>query len=330
MIVAFAVEPAVFQPGEVDRGQWVAAHRRLLALWRRFGVFVHPGRTIADDPLLKALSELRDQEVRKLWAEALKTAWHRTAPEVDEVTKATRPERLHRLRDALDLVCFVREHARRLGLPEDRPSLRLAADAPEVCRFDCVDQAEAFRRAAELADLPVPAGTPVDDVWEERLAPLVAASETVTVIDRYCLKAIGGDVRSMAGTGFGYLLRGIGRDTRPHSIEVFAATPRDRSPGDVRDALRRTLPRLLDGFGGVRAVNLFLHPDESRFGRIVHGRFLVFGPRAVFLDIGLEVLEGQTVRRTCEFKLEETGRTGAKDLPRLRQKCQRMSVFECS
>jgi len=56
----------------------------------------------------------------------------------------------------------------------------------------------------------------------------------------------------------------------------------------------------------------------------------VFGPRAVFLDTGLEILKGQTVRRTCEFKLAETGRSGAKDVPALRQQCQRTSVFERS
>ncbi|MCA9520319.1 MAG: hypothetical protein KC609_05080 [Myxococcales bacterium] len=298
ILVSFSVDADALRASELPLPLRIATHRRLLDCWQRYGVLVLFGPSLEESAVFSALTDL-PQALRKRWQELLKRGRRRVAsPRNGDPSRVESLAELAPLARGVELFCFDEVRAHVLGVPEDAFSIALDDGAVEICRFDCADQAEAFRRAERLGEREIEAQSLVANVWSERFAPLLEHSRTLTVVDRYALKGLVD--RPDGQSGLRRLLTEIDAGDRARQLTLFSASQVDYSHSALLGAIDDRVKACRRG--GLREVKLYLSDDRS-FGRIAHYRYLRFDQTLCQLDVGLDVLAGREVYRTCTFRL---------------------------
>lgn len=298
ILVSFTIDADALRSGELPLPLRIAAHGRLLDRWQHLGVLVLFGSRLEETRFFSALGEL-PQALRKRWQEALKHGRRRLSSATGiEPSQIDCVEQLGPLARSAELFCFDEVRAHVLGVPEDAFSLALDGGGGEIVRFDCADQADSFRRAAELAEAEIEAGSQVTTVWNERLGPLLEHARTLTVVDRYALKAL--IDRPDGQSGLRRLLTEIDAGDRARQLTLFSASQVEYGHTTLLAALDDRVKACRRG--GLRELKLYLCDDRS-FGRIAHYRYLRFDQALCQLDVGLDVLAGKEVYRTCTFRL---------------------------
>lgn len=191
----------------------------------------------------------------------------------------------------VDLVLLEREHAELLGVPPDEFSVQAPGGTPELGRLSTATRTKSLGRARELLDAPIRAGENREDIWRDRLAPLVAVSKAVVIYDRYAgahaARRFVHNLRSR--DGLTWLLSRIamypGRRVRLITAIMEEDGGRPMGPQVIADGLQQL--RWALGEADIQ-LDVILVPDGAkRFG---HDRHIRFGERvALALGPGLQV-----------------------------------------
>lgn len=317
MIVRFAIDTDALGMDDTSAPVRRACHERVIKLWTDLGVLVYAGGSkLRDSDLVTAIREL-PQDVRKRWQAALKSnratpgppSWQGLAlveetADLDGLQQLLQVAYLHEVRGGL------------LGIADGDAAKMVGAI--EIVRFDCADQSETFRKAADLCQSHIAEGEAVSDVWRTRFQALAQHTRNITVVDRYAVKQVADRVwatgPACGHSGLRRLLTELdGVHVGSRGVTCFSAWDGDRDHirrcvGDVAGLMRR---------GGLRELRLFMATDRD-FGAIAHDRFIRFDNSVCEVGTGLDVLDGQSVRRTSTFTMKRAGSASREIEKRLR------------
>jgi len=308
MIVRFGLDwDAMAAPGQRTH-QMDATCRRIVDFWTTFGVLVVCGGDQGKRDFLASIDEL-PQSTRKLWKSALKRLHRRIVFSAQlAVAELLDPADLRHLVGEVDLVGAEDDRCSILGLMESDLCILFPHYEIEVARLHCIDQADCIARARRLACADIARDAPAEEVWNQRIAPLLPWSRHFVVVDRYC----GVDVLRRApstDSGLEFVLRRVWNANIP--VIVYMANPRHQPEVDFpatlasfSDAVATMVDRL-NAQCGLRADALEIHrvPD-AEFGALSHDRYLRCDSWVVKLDVGLEPFAGGNSRRErtlCEL-----------------------------
>lgn len=185
---------------------------------------------------------------------------------------------------------------------------------PEVTSLAGLVTTDALERTERLRGALVRQGTPREDVWRERFAPLAQNSSRVYMIDPYASIALARDLQGKVGrhqTGASWLLRKIASSPVKRIHLASSASPlvtQRLDPENVAAAVTKWFQAL--------APNTELELVFSR-GRFVHGRRLAFDAWAGFdLHKGLASFDAQKVDETMTLTALPSLASDTRDLYR--------------
>lgn len=300
MIVYFAIDTDALERSSSDLVSQLAAHSRIISLWRDVGVLVYDGSNLIESEFVAAVNQL-PQPLKVRWQQALKHQRKLAAGKGQvRLCTMTEPNELVSLQGRVDVACLEETRALCLGLPEGNTSIRCKHSGLELCRFDVADQCESFKNARELSLADIVKGKKIDALWRERFDRLASLCHTgVTVVDRYAMDSHRN--RNDGYSGLRKLLVELDRKSRGIGVYIYSAV-QVVSHNDLVSSLE-SLVKSLNGTG-IRNVTLYLG-DDREFGRIAHHRYLRFDDAICDIDVGLEVFAGESVYRNCIFKLKQ-------------------------
>ena len=312
MIFRFAIDPEALgsdlDTGRVDTATR-AAHERVIDCWRDYGILVTKGPYGKNSPLIKVVQSL-PEELRIIWEKAFKK--NRIVDGGPNWAGLGGVQDLRDLEQAgkfVDVACFSPKKAQTLlGMGMDQWSMFPHSNL-EVCLFGYLDRSKAFQSSKETAHCSLEKGTLVKTVWRRHFASLERLYTSVCLIDRYAVashhycKYI-----ARITSGLEFLINKLGRGSRPHELTIVTGTTDQCSEQTAKNLLKQLAGR--PQYEQLKEVVLFL-ADDTLFSTLVHYRSLRFGRIFCQLDTGIEVLEGQQVKRTCNFHVMD--QTGALD-----------------
>lgn len=200
----------------------------------------------------------------------------------------------------VDLVLLEREHAELLGVPPEEFSMPAPGGRPELGRLSTATRTKSLGRARELLDAPIRAGENREDLWRDRLAPLVSVSKSVVVYDRYAgVHAARRYVYNLRSKdGLTWLMSRIamypGRRVRLITAIMEEDGGRPMGPEVIADGLQQL--RWALGEADIQ-LDVILVPDGAR--RFGHDRHIRFAERvALALGPGLQVFATPHVEET--------------------------------
>lgn len=205
-----------------------------------------------------------------------------------------------RLATRVDLVLLEREHAELLGVPPDAFSVLAPGGRPELGRLSTATRTRAMVRARELLAAPIRVGDNREDIWRDRLAPLVGVTKSVVVYDRYAgahaARRYVYNLRSR--DGLTWLLAKIaqmgGKRVRLITAAMEEEGGRAMGPEVISDGLQQL--RWAMGEAKVQLDVVIVPDGAQRFG---HDRHLRFGERvALALGPGLQIFSTQRADET--------------------------------
>ena len=301
MIVAFAVDPdALALPGR-DAGVRLAAHERLLRWWAHLGILVYPGDSLRGSNLYAAIRHLPG-DLRKRWEAAFQVGWHGASHQAADVGTVEDAEGLTRLKGQVSLACLEEQRAVRMGLPAERSCRRIPRAEIEICRLECVDATEAFKRSEKLADGWIDASTKVDQVWRSRFSRMAKWASRVVVVDRYGAVK---HARDPSRSGFSRLLLELDREGPGARVQVYSEMGKGSGADKLIGALGDVAGKL--SWCGVREMELTL-VSENHFWEAAHDRYIRFDGKVCAVGVGVcELLSGEAVSRRSTFRLMRHG-----------------------
>jgi hypothetical protein len=274
MIVSFTIDPEVFETYEAQDPINHHAHLRLQEAWHLWGTLHLPVERDARRRWLKSLRAL-PMPLRKRWQTGLMhNRW--------------------RFSDDADLHCVTRQRAAEAGVAAPRVSIQ-KAEGPEICRFDCADQALSMTRARVEAHQGIPSGMVVQEAWERKFQRLVARARHVVLVDRYALFSHL-DKRRPAPSGLSRLMQEL--DSLPGPVTLTLYTLKAAGWARSLQGLADTLTH-----GGLREWRVRL-ANEEIFARHAHDRHLRIDRTLIQLGKGIEILAGTEVYAASDFDLK--------------------------
>lgn len=307
MIAPFALDPTAVTADYGDPAVTRATHEQFLRVWREYGALVHGTGGDGTGGIATAVAAIADQGLRTKWQAAIKHQTRSPAPEgFPDLRSVEKADDLHSLERFVRVACLEPVRASCAGL-EDASTI-LDGSTLELCRFDCTTSAHTFAELEELRNRPIHKGDDCGEVWRTRFAPLVTNCKTVTVIDRYCLEDHRRFVRDKdpvkdGVSGLRRLCQGVDGSGRPHILRIFASSPEDGSMNEDAAALllQAEMDRL--GAGGMREIQLFYSLSSRVYKDAVHDRSIRFDERVCQVGYGVEVLDGRSVKKLCQFSM---------------------------
>jgi hypothetical protein len=297
MLVPIALD-ATGLAAAADDAQYRAWHRRLVEILLEHGWLVFADR-LDHAALLDAIQGL-PASVQPIWLEAMMRLPMRAVSD--------RPARSVSSLDTLVDIVGDWASCARLVLCDDEKCTTLLAIDPsdasvvdaitglEVGRLELVSEMEVLRNVLALASTEIRAGQSREDVWRERVKPLIAASDQITIVDRYAgARYLRAGERGLI-SGLEWFLS---RSSSTRRLGVHLVTEvGSRSAGRLASELGGLAPVLsgsLSSFEVTMATSAAFSPHG-------HARHVEFGGRYVFtLDKGLEIFEEPTVVQGTPF-----------------------------
>jgi hypothetical protein len=205
-----------------------------------------------------------------------------------------------RLATRVDLVLLERKHAELLGVPPDSFSVLAPGGRPEIGRLSTATRTHTMVRARELLAAPIRVGDNREDIWRDRLEPLVGVTKSVVIYDRYAgVQAARRYVYNLRSRdGLTWLLSRVaqlgGKRVRLITAAVEEEGGRAMGPEVISDGLQQL--RWAVGQAKVQLDVVIVPDGAQRFG---HDRHLRFGERvALALGPGLQIFSTQRAEET--------------------------------
>ena len=227
-------------------------------------------------------------------------------PALGEVLDPARLE--ERLKGDLQLVLLETDQAELLGLPLEDFSTLTPGGLVEIGRISTAARTATVLAAKDVLDAPLREGGNREIEWQERLDPLVDASGSVIIYDKFVgMQTARRYVHERnAGDGLTWLLDRI--SMKPgQKVRVVTATSQPDRFGNRYDADTMSLAfgRLKNSLGRKVGLDLVLVPDRAaeprgraaeKFG---HDRHIRFGNRAALaLGLGIQSFSHQRFEET--------------------------------
>ena len=297
MLIPFAIEAeaiageAHWTPREL-RGH----HDALLRAWKRIGLFVFDGEHLSNSRLRQAIDGIDEGSV-------LRGRWNDFVQRVPVVAggqlwggdlDATTLDGLSKVAK----ICFAR-NAQVEALEAEAQALKL-----ELLTLASTGACNGFTAGEQAAALHIRKGDGAREVWEQRFAPLAAASsdrlKRVSIVDSY---AVTRHVVERKEELIRFLTYLSASSQKVKHVSVYALSPfrdnRPIPPGEIIADLRR----LRDNDALPRIASLTVHLAGGQ--RINRDRFVMFGDHYVWdLGHGLEPFEADIVARDCAVSLK--------------------------
>lgn len=293
MLVRICLDEEVMHKPSTGLSNWLAAHKRLIQVWRTQGILVMPyDKDEAASKFL--LGDDLPQSIRIQWKEALRRCRYIKADEIDGAMKDDGVD-IAKYAGLIDELCLEEMKAELVfNLPPDETSIIMPEYNVEVCRFENIDQTDYFQKAQQLASSYIEQGEPLSQVWNQRFVLLAKHSKHVAIIDRYALQDGDGI------NGLRQLMINLDRDGKGASLAVFASVEKGQSADELSERIRRIYHEM--SRGGLRSVKAVL-AQSAYFSHESHGRFVRFDNSVCEIDTGISVFAGQNgkVGRRTQF-----------------------------
>lgn len=302
MIIRFAVDPEALAMQSFPAPLRRSLHDNMLRLWSRLGVLVHSGKSFEQSQLSAAIREL-PQDVRKMWLAAIKqNRIQQGPPNWSGVTSLEAPEDLGASTKNIDVLCLDEVRAALLGLPEEQESIQLSSSNLELVRFDCVNRANVFLQAEELANEPIEKDTKILEVWRQRFDRLARLSRHIVLMDRFALESA--HKRGDPHSGLRRFLMELNKSANTCGVVIYTSV-KEFQPHELIGHFTQIWQSVPSG--GVRKVQLYLVDDRDFMG-IAHDRYIRFEKTVCEIGMGIDILTGQKVWRTSSFSLKPLNR----------------------
>ena len=290
MLVQFAIETAAINDSATP------AHiRRLLDLWKRFGILVYPGQR---DTVIRKTIENLTPRPRKLWqstwAKVIKNngrAFRYVSSDgvVFDWESIDTTDALAASSDEFELAILEEKRAIVLDIPDGES--RSYGQVEGVRLWD-IDSSEKFSRSEELSSEPIGIGESIKDIWIQRFQRLAAYSGEVVVVDQYA-------TRYRNVIGLIELLKLLNQDAKCCRVTVYSSV--DDGGSKVIEARIRAETEKITG-KGVRSVSIHL-VENSDFQKYAHDRHIRFGNSVVRIGRGIRIFEGRRVLEATDVGL---------------------------
>jgi hypothetical protein len=252
------------------------------------------------------------QSVRREWHRALKANKAiELMPEELDLGGRLDPDSVVSLTNHVRLLGVDRALGGAFGLTDDVPTRDLGQCGLETSLVDCLDLSRTMEEVQALADAPIRAGTPVEDVWRQRLEPVLRVTTRLTIVDRYALERV---ERDKERAGLCQLLRRLTEGVIPKYVKVL-------SQGPVSDSIRRAIGSRVPTTIEVLSVPAGAWKCQTADRWIQADRY------AIEIGHGLEVLEREQVGRLNTFSFKRVSRDHEDAALRLSRACVARTVF---
>ena len=330
MVVRFAIEPDAMVESAGDGSQGMKAqHKRLIALWERYGTLVDAGRGHNSVMNILEIDALRP--VRTLWREAwkAKSRCRRIKP------SSNRGIEWVDINQAADLATYecdidlaLVETTRGvvyLGIVEKDDVYSAYCGSVEAVLFRYPEQSEAFASMIQLSQKTIiPVGSHSEDIWRQWFQSIARKTTEVVIIDRY----------AFATRNFEGLCRIISllrSDTSKCCVTIFASEPSTVRGNRVSDSVieDRIRENLGPASNTLTAITVVFVPDYH----MTRDRYVRFDECAFTIGHGLlEVFSRKRLSEdaTCVLDTSPNGiiRAIQRETKRLRNKSCRELRFE--
>lgn len=294
MITSFCLDPDAIALSDLKEESFkLGIYDMLFSIWDRYGVLTLPEASLQESELYAAVMQL-PLRFRKRWEEALETL---------RVNAVSGNSILSELLSNPDGVAVLAQHVALAGVDPVRAALLGVPDGEykgqisglEVCYLHFIDRSETLRPLVEQGGLQLPGGTPTADIWSRLFRRLASHSKQVKIVDRYCCERHLKRRDGRSGLrNFGAMLNACGRS---FALGIYASYDEcDRQ--DIIDEVKG----LFAGFANIKSLWLHLSPDED-FRRVCHQRHIRFDRSSLEIDVGLEVMEGESSYREASVSL---------------------------
>ena len=305
-----------------------AQHKRLIALWERYGTLVDPGK--GRNSITNVLGSDALLPVRTLWREAWKTKsrCRRVKPRSRKGIEWVDINRASELATyTCDIELALVETTRGiayLGIPEQDDVFGTYCGEVEAVLFPYPEQSDSFASMIRLSQSTIiPAGTHVDDIWKQWFQSIAHKAKDVVVIDRYAITQ-----HNVEGLWRVFdLLCG---DSSKCRVTVFASDPSTFDGNCVADAEieDRSRELLSSETNTLSAIKVILVPDYH----MARDRYVRFDECAFTIGHGLlEVLSRERLREdaTCVLDTSPNGIMGLmrRETRRLQGRTSRVLQF---
>lgn len=292
MLVRFTIDPGCIESATAD-AQTIAAHRRLIQLWKDFGICIYSGPSLKRSNLRNGIDACTTQSVRKHWQEALKKKLRTAAgpPGWPGIESAFAKSDLLGSAEVLEMACVTDDRALSLGVEPDSGMYFDEDTDIEVSILGSIDQTEAFRRAARLQSVTFQSGHLVEEIWKAYFPNLVRHGTNCVIVDRYALH------RPNA-------LKGI--------IERLSSAPDLKLT--VYAAISAELPkstavqRFNDSFNQCPEFQMnstLVLNNSSDMQKAVHSRYIRVDETIVWIDDGVRSFESETLQKALHVSCHQ-------------------------
>lgn len=324
MLIRLAIDPDGLDLTEHDENLRAKLTEDLIRLWHALGILYIGSPQYESSALRRAIEQLPPGQ-RQRWTNAVAFAKrHKLIRSHPVGWDGAFPEGtaswLNALSECVDLAAV-----RKAIYSESSTSP--SPNAPvEISRLDCLTEADSVRSAQAIrTGQKCSRGEQSDRVWDRLFRDYVQHFDRCCVVDRYCVQRL--QDAAVGHSGIEGLLSRI--DNSPSSndsffVTIYSSIARSQTIQEVAARLRRFTANL-----GSRIARIDLHVcNESDFGRIAHYRYVRFQEHhCVILDQGVEILEGNTLRKTHPYSFTSFDDTLRRDETELRFKSQRIEIL---
>jgi hypothetical protein len=296
MIVRFTLTPASLYLESVEENRRPGVLRFLTRVWGRVGRLVIFNGDEGRQALLNEVKFL-PQNLRKLWQKNF-----------SQFRFIVLPDRLPEINGITEI--DIPTLARNIQVLGHGPQEKVEADLKELEAViaDRLIETSAFIQAMDMADMNLTRGESTAQIWRERFQPIVQSSNKIILVDRYCLRSISKNSHKIFNnSGLFFFLNKL-KNSSPKKITIYSSI-NDFNQTEIGMKLewaqiQKTMKLVNCEFNkeANHSVQVKVLPDS--IFKNVHDRFLVFDYQTLEIGTGLEMLEGEKLRRgtTCTLK----------------------------
>ncbi len=266
-------------------------HVRALRAWKEGGILAY------DSALERAIRDMRDQEAKLAWSEALLKYLRVNRPGIGPLTEScSGQDGIASLANVVRIAAVSEEYCDRAREEEAAaPALSRTLEIVTLARLDVSKEMTAARTLRETANKR---GDRVQDIWDKRFSALAGLAAKILIADRYALVA---HVRGKSGIG--RILDFIAGSTRVNTARVELLTmlvsPTHPSEPSIKDQADAAF-RLQKDFSESSRLRLSIFPIKRNIST-AHERWLRFDSKAFVFEYGCRSFEGETVSETKHF-----------------------------
>lgn len=293
-MIPFAVTKYALDMGNLSGPPAVAALRRFCQQWKRYGVLVLP----RNDDLMRefiAAVDLLPQNIRKEWKVALKQL-NSIRVDIDWCnTEFPQALQLCETSELCQLIAMDPQQTEYLGIECEDHSKRIGNGAVEIVRVDCADQADIFVELERWWEGGVlRRGISREMELDIYFGHIIKYANIVVLVDRYTIcDAVRNGFRN---SGLEHALELIGKNAISVKVEIIGGN-KGIAFEEIETLVVGDIAKCLRQYSSSISGILVTIVEDRKMMELAHDRYMRAGNIVVDIGRGLEIFEGNSVRR---------------------------------